>query len=43
MDTRIIDFSDCKINTLAAYGGSDRKFGIFYNNKAYMIKFAEKN
>ncbi len=38
----IIDFSNCKINDISDYGGSDRKFGIYYNDTPYMIKFAEK-
>jgi hypothetical protein len=37
-----IDFSDCKINNVTNYGGSDRKFGIFYLGEPYMIKFAAK-
>ena len=39
---KIIDFTNCPVNELADYGGSDRKFGIIYNDKPYMIKFAEK-
>lgn len=37
-----IDFSNCKLNNATNYGGSDRKFGIFYQGEPYMIKFAEK-
>lgn len=39
---KLIDFSNCKINNATNYGGSDRKFGIIYNNEPYMIKFAER-
>lgn len=39
----IIDFSDSKRNIFANYGGSDRKFGIIYDDEPYMIKFAQKN
>lgn len=39
---QLIDFSDCEINNATNYGGSDRKFGIYYQGEPYMIKFAEK-
>lgn len=40
---QLINFSNCPINVLSSYGGSDRKFGILYQGQPYMIKFAEKS
>ena len=38
----ILDFSNCKrVHTY--YGGSDRKFGVLYNNEVYMLKFSENH
>lgn len=40
---QLIDFSNCPVNVLSSYGGSDRKFGILYHGHPYMIKFTEKS
>ena len=39
---KLHNFDGCKI-ALRDYGGSDRKFGIVYNNDIYMLKFSEKH
>lgn len=36
----IIDFSNCK-RAHVTFGGSDRKFGVFYEDDIYMLKFSE--
>lgn len=38
----VIDFTSCPIDVTAQYGGSDKKCGIFYNDKHYMLKFADR-
>lgn len=38
---RNIDFTNCKIDTSANYGGSDKKRGILYNNSRYMLKLSD--
>lgn len=38
----LIDFTNCKNDRTARYGGSDQKRGVIYNNKRYMLKFADK-
>lgn len=38
----IIDFSNCKLSNIY-YGGSERKLGIYYENKKYMLKFQKKS
>lgn len=35
-----IDFSKCK-RTHLPYGGTDKKFGVEFNNSIYMLKFSE--
>lgn len=37
---KIIDFSNCR-RAHAAFGGTDRKFGVIYNGSIYMLKFSE--
>lgn len=37
----MIDFSNCPRDGLV-YGGSDKKFGVLYNEKHYMIKFSDE-
>ena len=39
---KLYDFTYCK-PSYRDYGGSDRKFGIVFNNDNYMIKFSEKH
>lgn len=36
-----IDFTNCKIDTSANYGGSDKKRGILYNGSRYMLKLSD--
>ncbi|MCR5458008.1 MAG: HipA domain-containing protein [Clostridiales bacterium] len=38
----VIDFSNCK-RVHVTYGGTDRKFGVIYNDDVYMLKFAKKH
>ncbi len=38
----LIDFTDCEIDRLAAYMGSDQKRGIWYNGKRYMLKWSDR-
>ena len=38
----VIDFSNCK-RAHVTYGGSDRKFGVIYNDEVYMLKFSENH
>ena len=42
VDTTIIDFTNCQIDTSAQYGGSDQKRGIFYKDKRYMLKMPDR-
>lgn len=37
-----IDFTECEIDLMANYGGSDKKRGILYNGKRYMVKMSDK-
>lgn len=37
----MVDFTECPRDGLV-YGGSDKKFGIIYNNEHYMIKFSDE-
>lgn len=37
-----IDFTNCK-PVLRSFGGSDRKFGVIYNDEIYMLKFSEEH
>lgn len=39
---QLIDFSNCESNIAVNYGGSDKKFGIYYQGQPYMIKFQGK-
>lgn len=39
---KTVDFSNCK-RVHTAYGGTDRKFGVTYNNETYMLKFSENH
>lgn len=36
------DFTDCEIDLTANYGGSDKKRGILYEGKRYMLKMSDK-
>ncbi|MDE6918607.1 MAG: hypothetical protein K2P89_01710, partial [Lachnospiraceae bacterium] len=38
----LIDFTECEIDLMANYGGSDKKRGIIYNGKRYMLKMSDK-
>lgn len=38
----MIDFTNCKPDLTATYGGSDQKWGIYYNNNRYMVKTPDK-
>lgn len=38
----MIDFTNCQIDLSANYGGSDKKRGIIYNDKKYMLKLSDK-
>jgi len=38
----LIDFTPCKIDKAANYGGSDKKRGIIYNGQRYMLKLSDK-
>ena len=38
----MIDFTNCPIDLTANYGGSDKKRGIIYNNKKYMLKLSDR-
>jgi len=38
----LIDFTNCKHDKRATYGGSDKKYGIFYKEQRYMLKIADK-
>lgn len=38
----MIDFTSCKIDLTASYGGSDQKRGIIYNNERYMLKMPDR-
>ena len=38
----LIDFTECEIDLMANYGGSDKKRGILYNGKRYMLKMSDK-
>lgn len=40
--TTLIDFTNCPIDTLSQYGGSDQKRGIFYEGERYMLKFPDR-
>lgn len=42
IDTTIIDFTDCQIDTSAQYGGSDQKRGVFYLGERYMLKLPDR-
>lgn len=42
VDTTIIDFTNCPIDTSAQYGGSDQKRGIFYSGERYMLKLPDR-
>ena len=39
---QILDFTDCK-RVFRSLGGTDRKFEVEYNGKAYMLKFSENH
>ncbi len=39
---KLIDFTDCK-RAHKAFGGTDRKFGVIYDNDVYMLKFPENH
>ncbi len=38
----LIDFTECEIDLMANYGGSDKKRGIIDNGKRYMLKMSDK-
>ena len=38
----MIDFTNCPIDFSANYGGSDKKRGIVFNGKRYMLKLSDK-
>lgn len=38
----MIDFTNCKIDRAAHYGGSDQKRGIIYNGHRYMLKMSDR-
>lgn len=38
----MVDFTNCEIDTSANYGGSDKKIGIIYNGKPYMVKLSDR-
>lgn len=38
----MIDFTMCRIDLPANYGGSDQKRGIIYQNERYMLKMADR-
>lgn len=38
----MIDFTNCPIDLTANYGGSDKKRGILYDNKRYMLKLSDR-
>lgn len=38
----MIDFTMCKIDLTANYGGSDQKRGIIYQNERYMLKMPDR-
>lgn len=38
----LYDFTNCKIDLTANYGGSDKKRGIILYNKKYMLKLSDK-
>lgn len=38
----MIDFTNAELDLSANYGGSDKKRGIFYNNKRYMLKLSDR-
>lgn len=38
----MVDFTNCKIDIEASYGGSDQKRGIIYNGERYMLKLPDK-
>lgn len=41
-DTTLIDFTNCPIDTISQYGGSDQKRGILYKGERYMLKFPDR-
>lgn len=42
INTSIIDFTNCPIDTATQYGGSEQKRAIFYGNTRYMLKFPDQ-
>lgn len=38
----LIDFTDCEIDLTANYGGSDKKRGVIYQGKRYMLKLSDR-
>jgi hypothetical protein len=38
----MIDFTECRVDLTANYGGSDQKRGIIYNGKRYMLKLSDR-
>ncbi len=42
MNNDVIDFTNCK-RVHRSYGGSDRKFGVYYDGRTYMLKFSENH
>ena len=39
---KMIDFSDCAIDTSSKYEGSDQKIGIIYHDSRYMLKLSDR-
>ena len=39
---KIINFTNCK-RAHVTYGGTDRKFGVIYNDEVYLLKFSKKH
>lgn len=37
----MIDFTNCQLDLSSNYGGSDKKRGILYNGKSYMLKLSD--
>ena len=41
-ENSMIDFTNCLLDLSSNYGGSDKKRGILYNGKKYMLKLSDK-
>lgn len=38
----LIDFTNCEIDLTANYGGSDKKRGVIYQGRRYMLKLSDR-